>query len=107
MDIVRDGVAFTPSRFRIGPADSDLTRVPLHAQTLRMLADISIEWRGDDRWCIFNGSSCYTKLGEWEYESMPSHRTDEYLARARYTLDEALSVAAKIVNEASTRGANQ
>lgn len=103
MDIIRAGVAFTPSRFRIGPADSDLTRVPIHDKTMKVLADISIEWRGDDRWCIFNGSSCYTKLGEWEYEAMSSHRTEEYLARARYTLDEALSIAAKIVNEAEKK----
>jgi hypothetical protein len=100
MDIIRDGISFTPSRFRIGAAGSDLTRIPLHSKTMVVLADISIEWRGDDRWCIFNGTSCYNKLGEWEYEPRPSSRSDEYLERARYTLDEALTIAAKIVKDA-------
>ena len=60
--------------------------------------DMRIQWRGDDRWAIFNGASCLNRLGEWEYEPLPSSRTDEYLERNRYSLDEAMTVADAYLN---------
>lgn len=41
---------------------------------------------GEDRWGIFRegNSSCLNKLGEWEYQPMPSSRTDDFYKRCRY-----------------------
>lgn len=36
-------------------------------------------------------SPVWTREGEWEYQGLPSGRSDEFLARARWTLDEALA----------------
>ena len=54
---------------------------------------VAIESRGDGKWAIINGGMCWTRDGEWEYESMPSNRTDEFIARTRYTLEEAFKLA--------------
>jgi hypothetical protein len=51
---------------------------------------IYIEDRGDDRWAITRDSSaCLNTDGQWECEPMPSSRTDDFLSRCRYSLDEA------------------
>lgn len=50
---------------------------------------IYIEDRGNDTWAITNGSSCLNTDFQWEWESMPSSRTDDFLKRTRYTLKEA------------------
>jgi hypothetical protein len=60
---------------------------------------IRVEWRGDDRWAIIRGSACYNALGEWEYEPMASNRTEEFIARCRYPLDEALRRALVAIRE--------
>lgn len=55
--------------------------------------DVIIDWRSDDRWAICSGGFCYSREGDFEIEPMPSNRTDEFLARCRYTLAEALALA--------------
>lgn len=54
---------------------------------------ITIEWRGEDSWCIHHCGSCLNTDGEWEYEPMPSNREDDYIARTRYPLNEAFRLA--------------
>jgi hypothetical protein len=45
------------------------------------------------RWKITDGSGCLNKNGKWEYEPLPSGRTDAFLARCRYsTIEEALTI---------------
>jgi hypothetical protein len=44
----------------------------------------TIEWRGRS-WAICNGSMALNKDGEWEYESMPTHRTENFLTRTRWS----------------------
>lgn len=42
-------------------------------------------YRGPDKWCISdNMGDCLNKQGEWESESLPSSRTDEFLERTRF-----------------------
>jgi hypothetical protein len=37
------------------------------------------------RWAIMNsGRSCLNKFGEWEYQSMPSGREEDFFERCRY-----------------------
>lgn len=42
--------------------------------------------RGDGavKWDIVQAGMCFNKAGEWEYEPMPSSRTDEFIARTRW-----------------------
>jgi len=46
---------------------------------------------GPDRWAITGNYGCLNKLGEWEHESMPSHRKEDFYERCRYaTVHEAI-----------------
>ena len=59
--------------------------------------DVSIEDRGYDRWAIVhtNGNN-YNKDGTWDYEPLPSSRTDKWLEEHRWkTAQEALDCYAK------------
>lgn len=48
---------------------------------------------GGASWAIVRGQACFTREGIWECEPMPSSRTDEFLARARYdSLEYAMGV---------------
>lgn len=55
--------------------------------------DISIEFRGRygerTSWAIVRGRSTLNTDGSWEYEPMPSNRDDAYIARTRFTLEDA------------------
>lgn len=55
--------------------------------------EITVEWRGNDRWAVIHGGYCLGTDGEWEYERQPSSRADEWLASHRFDLDEALRLA--------------
>lgn len=46
-----------------------------------------------DVWAVRKSGWCLNRDGEWEYEPIPSSRDDEFFARCRWTLDEALPAA--------------
>lgn len=52
-----------------------------------------VEARGQGWWVVTNGGAVLNKDGQWEYEPLPSSRTDEFLARTRFTLSEAVKEA--------------
>lgn len=54
---------------------------------------LSIEFRDKDKWAICDGGLVLANDNEWEYEPLPSSRSDEFKARTRYTLDEAFNRA--------------
>jgi hypothetical protein len=64
---------------------------------------ITVAWRGGNTWCVSLGSGWSPQrvwcrdAQEWEYEPSPSNRDDAFLARTRYPKDEALSIAAALV----------
>ena len=60
-------------------------------------SDIRVEFRGDNRWAITRDGSCLNRLGEWEYEPLPSSRDEEYLGRNRYSRDEAIEIASDYI----------
>ena len=63
---------------------------------------ITVEWRdGRDRhdlWAVVDCGLCFNNRGEWEYEPLPSSRTDEFLERCRFPLDVALAAAHAIIS---------
>ncbi len=65
--------------------------------------DIRVVWRNGherhDLWAITRHYACLAEDGLWEVEPMPSNRSDEFLKRCRFPLDEALRRAAKYINE--------
>lgn len=55
---------------------------------------------GKSLWAVSRGKSCLNTFGEWEYEPFPSSRTDEFIARTRFTTPEdAADRARKAIEE--------
>lgn len=57
------------------------------------LGDIYVESRGLNVWVVSNGSSVRNTLGEWEWEPMPSNRSDDFIARTRLPFSDAWELA--------------
>lgn len=55
--------------------------------------ELTVEWRGHDRWAVMNGAGCLSAAGKWDYEPRPSGREDPWLATHRFTLAEAMRLA--------------
>lgn len=55
-----------------------------------------VEWRGGDNWCVKDMFRCYRADGTTEYEPQPSSREDDFIARTRFPLEEALEIAKRI-----------
>lgn len=66
---------------------------------------IHVSWRGGDTWAITRGTGASPTSvwceasSDWEYEPSPSNREDDFLARTRYPLDEALTIGARLSGE--------
>lgn len=60
---------------------------------------LHVVWRSEGSWalCVPGTGYVLNRDGRWEYEPRPSDRDDAFLARTRYTLDEALDVACAMV----------
>lgn len=57
---------------------------------------VTVEYRGMDAWAVMDGRFCRTDDG-WEPEPSASERDNEWFARARYTRDEAVTIAMDLV----------
>lgn len=55
--------------------------------------EIRVERRGPDVWAVLEMASVVNRDGEREHEPMPSSRDEEFIARTRFPLAEALRVA--------------
>jgi hypothetical protein len=62
----------------------------------RSLWSLTVEVRSPGRWAVLSRGFCYDADGEREYESIPSERADEFRARFRHSLDDALALAKRI-----------
>jgi hypothetical protein len=54
---------------------------------------IRVEWRGDNDWAVTDTGLCLNNSGEWEYEPPPSSRSEDFLTRCRFSLEEAIKRA--------------
>ncbi len=66
--------------------------------------EITVEWRGDGRWAVMHMGYCLGTDGDWEYESIPSERRDEWLATHRFDLDTALRLAKEAAPKVTVNG---
>ncbi|WP_157227542.1 hypothetical protein [Nocardia asiatica] len=57
---------------------------------------VYVEWRGNGRWAVTDGAGCFTLDGEHSYESIPSTRSQQWLARHRFDLPTALALAKRL-----------
>ena len=66
---------------------------------------VQVSWRGNDLWAVkLHGRQCLGADGEWDWESLPSGRTDEWLATHRFTLEEALRRAREVCPTITVNG---
>lgn len=64
----------------------------LEVITYRINEDTLLRKTGANKWAIRRGSWCLTKRWEWEFELLPSGRSDAYLKRTRFdSPEEALA----------------
>jgi hypothetical protein len=63
------------------------------ATEFTLTADLVIASRGHGKWAVTDRfQNVLNRDQEWEHEPMPSNRTDEFIARTRFSLDEAFSL---------------
>lgn len=60
---------------------------------------ITLSYRGNGLWAIKNRVNAYSRDGKWNYEPLPSSRSDEYITKNRFTLEEAYPLAQKLSHE--------
>jgi len=55
--------------------------------------DVVLRNREEGLWSVSVGSCVVSSAGRTEFDSIPSERTDDFLARTRFTLNDAMQVA--------------
>jgi hypothetical protein len=55
--------------------------------------EIHVEWRAPESWAVVRQAFCLGTDGDWEYESIPSERAEEWKATHRFPLERALELA--------------
>jgi hypothetical protein len=76
----------------VHPTRFDVSCLPLddinaHGFTL------TVEYRGRGKWAVLNSRWCLSSTGEWEWESIPSEREDDWLETHRFDLETAQRLA--------------
>lgn len=72
----------------------------------RPVFEITVAYRGNGRWAVCRLRQCLGSDGQWDYESIPSERTDEWLATHRFDLETALKLAREAAPKIRTNGAS-
>ena len=65
---------------------------------------VAAEHRGGDRWAVIRLGHCLGADGDWDYESIPSEREDEWLAGHRFDRDTALRLAEENSHSVTVNG---
>lgn len=61
---------------------------------------IRVSYRGRGKWAISDNFMVLHRItGEWDFESQPSSRTEDFKTNFRWELDEALAMAHSIVDD--------
>lgn len=67
---------------------------------------VTVSWRGDGRYAVMHRNYCLGADGEWDYESTPSERADEWKATHRFSFDEACALAEAAALTVTCNGLN-
>ncbi len=69
---------------------------------------VTVEWRGhydgSDKWAACRHRQCLDVNGEWDWESIPSEREDDWLATHRFDLETALRLAQQAAPNITVNG---
>lgn len=65
---------------------------------------VQVEWCGGDAWAVRWMDECWNG-SEWEWEASSSNREGDFLARCRFTLEEACAHARALPNTVKPNGA--
>lgn len=65
---------------------------------------IKVEYRGRGTWAVSWMGECLGADGEWDYEPIPSERSDEWLAAHRFDLEAALRLAQEVAPDVVVNG---
>ncbi|MEV6547942.1 hypothetical protein AB0M57_04440 [Streptomyces sp. NPDC051597] len=65
---------------------------------------ITVEHRGGASWAVLDGPFCLGLDGDWEYEPLPSNRTDEWISTHRFDLKTALELAKQAAPRVTVNG---
>lgn len=65
---------------------------------------VTVQWRGDETYAVCHFRDCLSKDGTWDYESIPSERTDEWKAAHRFGYWEAMELAMKAAPDIVVNG---
>ena len=63
-----------------------------------------MEYRGKGKWGVFHLGECLGSDGEWDWESNPSSRTDEWLETHRFDCGTALDLAREWAPKVTVNG---
>jgi hypothetical protein len=63
-------------------------------------SELTVERRNIDQWAVIHFGFCYSREhGDFEHEPLPSSRTEEFVARTRFSFDEAKQIALRLAPE--------
>lgn len=65
---------------------------------------VTVSWRGEDTWAVTWMGECWNGT-EWEWEPSPSSREEDFLARCRFSLEEACNHARTLADTVMPNGA--
>lgn len=57
---------------------------------------VRVQWRGAETYAVLRHRQCLGNDGEWDFESSPSNREDEWIATHRFDYDTAYRKAIEI-----------
>jgi len=71
------------------------------ARSFAIAPRLTVDWRdnvGDESlWVISNNGLVLRDDGEFVYEPSPSNRSEEFIARTRFSLDDAMRIADELI----------
>lgn len=65
---------------------------------------VKVAWRGGERYAVVRRGRCLSHDGTWDYETIPSERTDDWIATHRFTYDEAYRRAIEVAPTIKVNG---
>lgn len=103
MSEIRTALGYTDPPVLVEITRYEVSVLP-HDDVNRPSFTITVEARGAGRWAVCRHRQCLDANGMWSWESVPSERTDEWLAAHRFDLDTALRLARKKAPHLVTNG---